>query len=128
MSSLYNELQKDKKIFENKIQNECDEICINIENKIKEKNLNGFNDYTYVFENKLQFDRFSYRIMEYFKNKKIYCRKDYENYGDSIPIRYYMEFKWDKTLEEYEKCERIKNIISVTVFLGIILEIIHLLF
>lgn len=93
MSSLYDKLQEDKKIFENKKQNECNKICINIENKIKEENLNGFNNYTYVFKNKLQFDRFSYGIIEYFKNKKIYCRKDYEDY---IVRRYYIEFKWDK--------------------------------
>ena len=124
MSSLYDKLQEDKKIFENKTQNKCDEICIDIENKIKEENLNGFNNYTYVFKNKLQYDRFSCGIVEYFKNKGIYCRKDCENYENYIPIRYYIEFKWDKTLEEYMIIEKIKNISSVIVLFGIIFGII----
>lgn len=124
MSSLYDKLQEDKKIFENKMQNECDKICINIENKIKEDNLNGFNNYAYVFRNKLQYDRFSCGIVEYFKNKGVYCREGYGDCGNYIPRQYYIEFKWDKTLKEYMIIEKIKNISSVIVLFGIIFGII----
>ncbi len=123
MTGLYNELQEDKKIVEEKIQNECNKICINIENKIKKENLNGFNNYIYIFKDKLQCDRFSYGIMEYFKNKGIYSRKDYDD-GCYIPRRYYIEFKWDKTLKEYKMIEKIKNIITVIVLFGIIFSMI----
>ena len=130
MSNLYNELKNNNKVANENIQNECNELCLKIESNIKQRALNGFKSYRYKFYDKLDYNRFSCGIVEYFKNKGVYCKRYYcvEDDGYFRYNAYYIDFKWGKTLKEYEKCKRIKNIIGVTVFSGMILGIIYLLF
>lgn len=126
MSDLYNELKNNNKVANENIQNECNKLCSKIENNIKQRALNGSKDYIYKFYNKLDYDRFSCGIVEYFKNKGVYCKRDYcvNKNGYDTYSTYYIEFKWDKTLKEYMIIEKIKNISSVIVLFGIILGII----
>ena len=126
MSNLYDELKNNNKVASKNIQNECDELCLKIENNIKQRALDGFKDYKCILSSKLQFDRFSCGIVEYFKNKGVYCKRDYcvNNNGYDTYNTYYIEFKWDKTLKEYMIIEKIKSISSVIVLFGIIFGII----